>query len=84
VDGEGHVEVLGGGEDGVVVGMTERLGVVGERRDVAAARALADGALQLVRRRHRVAQRQVRRRDEPVAARAELADPPVVGARVGL
>ena len=53
VDRERHVEVLGGGEHGVVVGMAERAPVVGERSDVAALGPLADGPLQLRRGRRR-------------------------------
>ena len=68
----------------VVVGVAERRAVVVERRDVAADRAFADGTLQLLGRRGRVGQRQVRGRHEPRLAGAELADPTVVGLRVRL
>ena len=47
VDRQRHVEVLGGGEQQVVVGVAERPPVVVERGDVAALGALADGPLEL-------------------------------------
>ena len=58
--------------------------VVGERRDVAALGALADGPLELRGRGRRVRQRQVGGRHEPRLVGAELADPAVVGLGVGL
>ena len=64
--------------------MPERASVVGERRDVRAPRAFADGPLQLSAAAVGIAEGQVRGRDQPGAVGAELADPAVVGAGVGL
>ena len=84
MDGERHAEVLGGGEDRVVVGVAERGARMGERGDVAALGSLADGPLQLVSGGDGVGERQVGGGDQPGRIGAELADPAVVGLGVGL
>ena len=83
MDREGNVEVLRGREHGIVARVAERPGVVGERRDVRA-RAPSPTARSSSRGGIRIAQRKVRGGYETVAPRAELADPPVVRARVRL
>ena len=85
VDRERHVEILRGREHRIVVGMAERPAVVRERRDVRAARAFADARAPA---RAAAAAGSLSERcavgTSAVVARAELADPAVVRARVRL
>src|SRR2546430_10065849 len=65
--------------------MAVRLSRERERRDERAATAVADRALELARGRTRIAEREMRDRHQPAAARpAEVDDPAVVSARVRL
>ena len=83
MDGERHVEVLGGREDRVVMGIA--VGDPGdrERAHEGAAAAVGDGAPELARGLGGVAQGQMRDRDEAAAGvAAEVGDPAVVGAAV--
>ena len=83
MDRERHVEVLGGGEDRVVRGGAVGHARDGERADERAAAPVGDRALELGRRRGRIAEGEVRDGNEaPARVATEVGDPAVVGAAV--
>ena len=80
---ERNVEVLRGGEDPIVPGISVGDSRDRERAHEGATAAIRDGALQLFGRRGGIAQRQVRDGDQPAAGvAAEIGDPPVVRAAI--
>ena len=79
------VEFLRLGEQHVVIGMRMRLPRHHELRDPSAFASSLDRAFELDRRCRRIAERQMRNRDQlATALRAEVHDVPVVGARARL
>src|SRR5205823_417330 len=85
VDADREADLLGAAEDAIVVGMARRLLRHHEGRDEDALHAVARRALELALRLLGDAEGEVRDGDEAAAAvAAEVDDPAVVGARVGL
>ena len=85
MDGDRHVELDRLGEDRIVRRIAMRLVRPGEGHDEGAAAAVLHRALELGRRRRGIAERQMRDRDQPAAGvAAEIGDPAVVGAAIGL
>src|SRR5271165_1433546 len=82
---ERHIEVLSGGEQTIVIGMPMRLARDGERRDECAFASVFDGAFEFLRRGVRIAEREMRDGNQPSAGvAAEIRDPSIVGATVGV
>ena len=85
MDAERQPELLRGREHAMVILVAERLAGHRERRHPHAAHAVAGRAAQLALRRRGIAERELRDRNQtPAGIRAEIDDPAVVGAQVGL
>src|SRR6266446_9551291 len=85
MESERYAEVLCFGKNDVVVGMGVRLAGHGELRDPRAFTSVAHGAVELIGGGLGIAEREMGDRNQASAAvGAEVDDPAVVGARVGL
>ena len=82
---EGNSEVLRGGEDRIVIDMAVRLARDRERADEGALAAVLDRALEFACGRRRIAERDVRDRNQPSAGiAAEVCNPAIVRAAIGV
>ena len=84
MDRERDVEVLGGGEHNVVVGVAKWFGIVGEGADISALRSRLDSTTHLFGRGSGIAQRYVGGGYQSGLIGSKLTDPPVVRPGVSL